>query len=214
MTALVNNIGSAIYHIGLWKGVAVIDSPPELKGKKLLVLTGGADISPSIYNQKVGKTDAGELPSKRDKYEINLVRAAVQEGIPIVGICRGAQLLCALAGGSLWQDVKGHEHISHAILYKGEELMSNSVHHQMMIPPADAEVLATTKIVLSPQKWGEDRDTPVEDTSPEPEIVYFPGIKALGIQGHPEWMGQGSPFVKLTNQLIKEYLNVTVSPWV
>jgi len=70
-----------------------------------LVLQGGSDVSPKNY---------GEVPLKpewggdyiRDQYEIALVKACVAAGKPILGICRGAQLMNVAFGGSLYQDIQ------------------------------------------------------------------------------------------------------------
>src|SRR5438067_2150266 len=74
-----------------------------------LVIWGGADISPSIYGEPVGpRTGAGHEPSFRDRTEMAAVDAAIKVGIPLIGVCRGAQLMCAMSGGKLVQDVQGH----------------------------------------------------------------------------------------------------------
>ncbi len=184
-----------------------VSSPPELKGKQLLVLWGGEDISPSIYKQEGVRTYASPRPSRRDQIEINLVKAAIKEGIPILGICRGAQMLCALGGGSLYQHVENHGN-EHEVFYKDQVVMGNSCHHQMMIPTDEMQVLATTKC-LSPNKWMDQVD-PIQTSDPEPEIVYMPKMKAIGVQGHPEWMAYESEFVKLVRNLTGELLHVEI----
>lgn len=184
-----------------------VSSPKELKDAKLLILWGGEDISPSIYGQVPVRTYASPNPSRRDQIEINLAKAAMQEGIPILGICRGAQLLCALGGGALYQHVENHGNM-HTLIYKDQKIMGNSCHHQMMIPTPDMQVLAYTEC-LSPYKWLDQAD-PIEAHGPEPEIVYMPKQKAIGVQGHPEWMDYDSQFVKLVRQLTGELLHVTI----
>ena len=72
-----------------------------------LVLQGGADISPRAYGEEPQKREwAGD--ETRDRYEIELVRAFAQAGKPVLGICRGAQLINVALGGSLHQDVPAH----------------------------------------------------------------------------------------------------------
>ena len=69
-----------------------------------LLLPGGRDIIPSHYGQDahavLGTTDPG-----RDEFELELVRAAMARGLPIIGICRGMQMLNVALGGTLVQDV-------------------------------------------------------------------------------------------------------------
>lgn len=83
----------------------------------LLVLTGGADVDPARYGAKRAKACA-EPDRVRDAFEFALVAAARRRRLPIVGICRGCQLLNVAFGGTLWQDlpseytnvVKGVDH--------------------------------------------------------------------------------------------------------
>ena len=97
----------------------------------LLCLTGGTDISPSLYYQKQNfYTQSPNIA--RDSFEIDLYNTCVRNGIPIVGICRGAQLLCALNGGKLFQHVNNHHHPHLIKLNDGREIMVSSDHHQMM----------------------------------------------------------------------------------
>ncbi len=72
-----------------------------------LLLQGGADISPRAYGEEPQKPEwAGD--EMRDRYEIDLVRAFATAGKPVLGICRGAQLINVALGGSLHQDVPAH----------------------------------------------------------------------------------------------------------
>jgi anthranilate/para-aminobenzoate synthase component II len=186
-----------------------VHSPPQLKGKKLLILLGGEDISPGIYKQDPVRTSAGKEPSRRDQIEINLVKAAIQEEIPMLGICRGAQLLCALGGGSLYQHVNNHVGRDHPVVVKGKEYWTNSCHHQMMIPTEDMQVLGYSPC-LSPEKWLDQCD-PVEVEEEEPELVYMPKMKALAVQGHPEWLSwYNHDYVQLIRNLTGELLHVEI----
>jgi putative glutamine amidotransferase len=72
-----------------------------------LVLQGGADISPLAYGEEPLKPQ-WEGDPLRDRYEIDLVRAFSAANKPLLGICRGAQLINVALGGSLHQDVPAH----------------------------------------------------------------------------------------------------------
>jgi putative glutamine amidotransferase len=72
-----------------------------------LVLQGGADISPLAYGEQPLKPEWAGDPL-RDRYEIDLVRAFTQGQKPVLGICRGAQMLNVALGGSLHQDIPAH----------------------------------------------------------------------------------------------------------
>ncbi|MCT7659396.1 gamma-glutamyl-gamma-aminobutyrate hydrolase family protein [Mycobacterium deserti] len=114
----------AIYFEGvnLAGGVAVL-LPPQpvdtdvaecvLDGIDGLVVTGGRDVDPATYGQvRHATTDEPVQDSRmRDAFEFELVRKALQRGMPVLGICRGAQVLNVALGGTLHQhlpDVLGH----------------------------------------------------------------------------------------------------------
>jgi putative glutamine amidotransferase len=72
-----------------------------------LVLQGGADISPLAYGEEPLKPEWAGDPL-RDQYEISLVKAFTAAGKPVLGICRGAQVINVALGGSLHQDIPAH----------------------------------------------------------------------------------------------------------
>ena len=72
-----------------------------------LALQGGADISPLAYGEEPLKPEWAGDPM-RDRYEIELVRAFTAARKPVLGICRGAQLINVALGGSLHQDIPAH----------------------------------------------------------------------------------------------------------
>ncbi|MGZ8803204.1 MAG: gamma-glutamyl-gamma-aminobutyrate hydrolase family protein [Mycobacterium sp.] len=114
----------AIYFegIGMAGGISVL-LPPQLVDEVIadrvldgldgLVITGGRDVDPAAYgNQRHPATDQPFADSRtRDAFEFTLLRGALRRGIPVLGICRGAQVLNVALGGTLHQhlpDVVGH----------------------------------------------------------------------------------------------------------
>ena len=69
-----------------------------------LVLQGGADVAPPSYGQEA-RDPAWSGDSVRDRYEIELFEAFVGKGKPVLGICRGCQLINVAFGGTLYQDI-------------------------------------------------------------------------------------------------------------
>lgn len=81
------------------------DTPPDvMKRAQGLLLTGGGDVDPRFYGEDPHETYQASEPG-RDEYEIALIRAAIEAGMPIFAICRGMQALNVALGGTLVQDI-------------------------------------------------------------------------------------------------------------
>lgn len=186
------------------------------KNADAFVLWGGQDIHPSYYGQKRGpNSQAWESPTERDIWEWQAMKYCRTNNIPMIGICRGAQFLCAFAGGKLIQHVNNHTGGDHPVVCDdGDVFEVTSCHHQMLdITGTQGELLAWTPENRSSVYYGEGAHTPehlkpalVAGTFQEPEIVYFPEINALAIQGHPEWAKRDSAFVKKCLSYINSHL--------
>lgn len=183
-----------------------VQHPDQLKKEHVLILHGGGDISPSYYGQKKSKRGFGfDEPTDRDTLEWEMINQAVKMGIPIVGICRGAQMLCAFDGGHLIQHIEDHQGADHNIIDTRtlEVVRGNTCHHQMMVPRDDHHNLILAHTIEETK--GYDENDKAFTIINVPEVVYFHQLKAIGIQGHPEWM-QGSKFTNYCSNLIKEFL--------
>lgn len=188
---LVSSIFQEYYPFDLMERVTSCDhsgDPKFLQKGDILVVWGGSDISPSLYNRDVSKrTGASDRPSRRDAIEWAMMQQAQVLGIPIIGVCRGAQMLCALAGGFLIQDVTNHFSNHAVVSYDGAEFYTNSIHHQMLYPfDVEHEMLVKSKEKRSEHYLDVDTEIFVPE---EPEFVYFPKVKGFAIQWHPEAMG-------------------------
>lgn len=196
----------------------VVDEKSTITEPGILILWGGGDIHPSLYGRKNQGSFVGNFPSLRDQTEAKLFAQAVKANIPILGVCRGAQLGCAMSGGILVQHVEGHG-MSHRITtVNGESFVSSSLHHQMMYPWAiEHKLLAwsTTPrsadyVGLSDEEWSKwpkrMYDELKQEDIVEPEFVFFPKTKCLGVQGHPEMMSPSCPHNQFMKKMIDEYL--------
>lgn len=186
----------------------IIKESSEVLKVDLMVLHGGEDICPQLYNQHPAMTGAKRI-SARDSLEFNCIETALEKEIPILGICRGMQMLTAVDGGSLFQHVTGHSNGKyHAITTTdGDRFGVNSFHHQMCRIAPHSRVLAVASEMLSPHKWV-DSQKPEEFSEPEVEAAFFPKLNAIGVQFHPEWMTQDEPGSRYTRSTLKEYLGV------
>lgn len=176
------------------KGVNLI-SAKDLSNVDAVVLWGGSDICTAFYGEEpIRYPSSGPVyPTDRDLFEWQLLKLAKAENKPVIGVCRGAQLICSFAGGHLVQHVTGHQ-MAHMIeTHDGKEIMCSSAHHQMMYPynlqPEEYKLLAWCKNPLS-DAYLPDRyytHNLKSKVFKEPEVVYFPNINAMAIQCHPEW---------------------------
>lgn len=172
-----------------------------------ILFTGGDDIDPNRYKEKAHElTKSNE---HRDNIEFHIARDAISKGKMMIGICRGAQLLTVVAGGKLIQHVNGHIlNFTHGIMTtSGRVMRGTSTHHQMMYPYTieDHEVLAIAYPALSDVYF--KNHVNVLKMIEEPEVVWYPTIRALAIQPHPEEMDKSSEFVRWLNALLKKYDN-------
>jgi putative glutamine amidotransferase len=183
-------------------GRAVVLPPDDVDADVLdvldgLVLTGGADVGPHLYGEAAGPlTDSRP---DRDAGEMTLLAAAIEADLPVLGVCRGMQLLAVGYGGRLHQhlpDVVGHPrhrpgpgvYGSHPVRFASGSLVAelmagtdrvNTYHHQGL---ADAGRLTVTG-------WADDG---VIEAVEDPDRRFV-----LGVQWHPEAAGDPRPFAGL-----------------
>lgn len=158
-----------------------------------LILSGGHDMDPALYNEEL--LPEGEMPfRRRDTFDMLLIKYALEKNIPILGVCRGMQVLNVYFGGSLYQDLKYNKEIYlkhiqeinpgepvHKVMIEkdsilsgiyGTEIWVNSYHHQLV-----REVGKGLKIT------GRSTDMAVELIEWRDNSRFI-----MGIQWHPEMM--------------------------
>lgn len=69
-----------------------------------ILIPGGVDINPLEYGEEV-RPECGNLDPARDRVELQLTRWAMEDGKPVLGLCRGLQIINVANGGTLWQDL-------------------------------------------------------------------------------------------------------------
>ena len=157
-----------------------------------LIISGGADIDPGSYGAEPHPLTKSTVP-ERDRFEIALTRRSVELDMPVLGICRGMQLLNVAFGGTLIQHVPdevGHEQHRR---YLGT--FDNADHEVRLIPGSLAEAAAGETIhnTLSHHhqgvaKIGEGLEVTGYSTLDDlPEAIEAPERRfVLGVQWHPE----------------------------
>jgi len=142
---LFQNYGDAICQAG-GQPVLALGADPELAERMDgLFLTGGVDIDPCQYGMERAVW-CGQADAARDQEELFLFQLFLKQKKPVLGVCRGLQLINTALGGTLWQDqeeelgVEGHQNgVVHEIRTEedcvirslfGSRLLVNSFHHQ------------------------------------------------------------------------------------
>lgn len=171
----------------------------------LVVFTGGTDVNPSLYGEPHGEfTDHSD--HDRDEHEKNVFYRANTLGIPMVGICRGSQFLCVMAGGKLVQHVNNHGGFHNMKTHDDRIIQVNSTHHQMQLPPEGARILGYAEPRRSTVYLnGKNQD--IKKLVPcDVEVVYYQNINAIGIQFHPEWLQDDHECNLYAIQIVNEFL--------
>lgn len=173
-----------------------------------LILSGGGDLDPCYFGEETLPYTKTISP-RRDRFELTLTRAALERYLPVLGICRGMQVLNVAAGGTLYQDIslgvkKPFQHNQNApqwyathtiqilpdsklaVIFGACRLKVNSFHHQ-----------AVCRIAPGFRATAWASDSVIEGI----ESLAHPF--AVGVQFHPEGMWEREPvFLKLFEALV------------
>jgi putative glutamine amidotransferase len=167
-----------------------------------LILLGGEDISPKLYNMPKSKFTKN-INYERDLIELFLIKKALKKNIPILGICRGMQLINIYFGGTLYQDLfslnikhfntnfptKTIKIVKNSALYnilKKTKIKVNSIHHQAI------------------NKLGKNLKISAFDKNNIPYAIESSSYKfLLGLQWHPEYIAYTDSSKKIFNAFAK-----------
>ena len=113
--------------------------PADLAGCQGLLLSGGGDVDPSEYGRPDGRQLASEVRRERDRLERGLIGEALRRGIPLLGICRGMQMVNVALGGTLILDLD-------AAGYPGHRTEPGSVRRHRVHLEATSRLAAETGV--------------------------------------------------------------------
>ena len=99
-----------------------------------LILTGGKDVDPSTYGEEKLPV-CGVTEISRDRYDLKIIEKALERDIPILGICRGSQILNVAFGGTIYQDINSQvEGVLPHVQWDTAEIQQSMVHRVKLIP--------------------------------------------------------------------------------
>jgi putative glutamine amidotransferase len=137
-----------------------------------IVFTGGRDVDPALYDQERGE-ETDEPDRRRDRFELALMRAALEAGLPFLGAGRGLHVLAVAKGGTLTQDLPGHRagrarYAAHDVILSPDSLLGKLLGERIQVPAAHHQ---------APYHLGEG--VTVTGWSPDGEVT-----EALEVEGH------------------------------
>ena len=208
---LPSNYIAAVQRAG---GIAVLLPPDgreaEIAGALLdivdgVILAGGADIDPSSYGETIRHQETTMTEPRRDRFELSVARLALERDLPLLGICRGMQLINVARGGTLRQhlpeEFAHHEHLR-------EPGTFDQADHDVELQPGSLVQSVAGETVHSAKshhhqgvaKLGEGLEvTGWAVVDQLPEAIEDPTRKfALGVQWHPE--------ADLTSRVIERFV--------
>lgn len=178
----------------LWRELLVrckcwgADSPDKAD---FVIFGGGPDVNPIYYDAERHNTT--QFDTKRDEADMKLYEYCLTEGIPMVGVCRGAQFINVMMGGKLYQDIDNHN-VPHPMWdIKGRVQIPkiSSSHHQSVMKNDGMEIIADSRVSTRRHIDPHNSEVCVQGKpyAYDIEAFFYRDICALGFQGHPEYRG-------------------------
>lgn len=180
--------GGIPYMIPMNAGAYVEDIMGVIDG---LIIIGGHDVSPLVYNQEP-REKIGTIKPTRDEHDTQLFHGALSKGIPILGVCRGLQLINALMGGTLYQDLSEYkgisiqhdqkakpEYVTHSISVDPDSYTANLVDNNTLVNSVHHQMVNDLAPNLKATAWSQDDVIEAFESTEEVPLI-------IGVQWHPE----------------------------
>jgi gamma-glutamyl-gamma-aminobutyrate hydrolase PuuD len=157
--------------------------PAFLEAVDGLLFTGGRDLDPELYDQERNE-ESDEPDHRRDRFELALMRAALDGNVPFLGVGRGLHVLAVARGGSLNQDVPGHRtararYLPHDVILDADSVLGRLLGPQVQVPAAHHQAPAHPGEGLTVAGWSPDGEVT--------EALEVPGHRfGVAVHWHPE----------------------------
>ncbi len=178
------------------------DSPEAMRtaldSADCLLLTGGGDIAPDRFGEARHPL-CGQPDLMRDEMEWTLCEEALRRDLPLLGICRGVQLLACVLGGTLYQDIA--DQLPGALTHPRSDVPRDPVHTVSVLPGTLLHrIVRTDTLQVNSRHHQAVRDPgphlAVDGRAPDGiiEAVHLPGKRfVMGVQWHPESLSDRHP---------------------
>jgi gamma-glutamyl-gamma-aminobutyrate hydrolase PuuD len=148
-----------------------------------LLFTGGRDLDPALYDQE-RLEESDEPDRRRDRFELALMRAALEAGVPFLAVGRGLHVLTLARGGTLTQDLPGHRtararYTPHDVVLGADSLLGRLLGTQVQVPAAHHQAPYHLGEGLTVAGWSPDGQVT--------EALEVDGHRfGVGVHWHPE----------------------------
>lgn len=186
---------------------------PSLEG---LMLTGGPDVHPKQYGEEV-KYRSVHVDEERDEFEVKIIKYCLDNNIPVLGICRGIQILNVACGGTLYQDLRsdiaGHLEDAHGC-YNGckDKIEKRRLRHKINITSSSSrlkDIMDSSSFLVNTRHHQAVKDVAggfdVVASSSDGVIEAIENQKftwVVGVQWHPESKEVHEQFQPLFNAFV------------
>ena len=206
-----NSYGRALEGLGKLSN-SIEDFKKNTKDYKLILFTGGADISPELYND-TSPLGYCSYNKNADTIDIDVYTIARKYNIKMTGICRGSQFINVMNGGRMMHHITNHG-TSDGHMFMSEALMKpikvNTLHHQMSIIGPKGFVIGWCPEKRSNKYIGRN-DIEEKWDKPEVEAILYPESLCCGVQYHPEMMEKDSDGYSFYYKMIANFLSCSIN---